>query len=180
MMTMLSWLKIRTSVETNDGQDEEILNINQTDFVGARRSRSWFNYYWARFDRFYLMPLLTNRGPPLTDSVPWCCFRLAKLLTTDEQYAQHLENHASRTKLSEPADEGGSINDSVVMFGQSKSDINRPSASLKLDTTLLDPETYHTPQLDVSSNDALGTPQQTSSMDPPANTSALFLHQRFV
>ncbi|GAA55055.1 sodium/hydrogen exchanger 6, partial [Clonorchis sinensis] len=142
VMTMLSWLKIRTSVETHDRQDEESLNIDLTDFVGARRSRSWFNYYWYRFDRFYLMPLLTNRGPPLTESVPWCCFRVAKLLTTDEQYAQHISSQASRTKLNDVMRDHDSTTDSVVMFGQSKADMNRLSASLKLDTAMLDPEPY--------------------------------------
>ncbi|KAG5447337.1 Sodium/hydrogen exchanger 9 [Clonorchis sinensis] len=183
VMTMLSWLKIRTSVETHDRQDEESLNIDLTDFVGARRSRSWFNYYWYRFDRFYLMPLLTNRGPPLTESVPWCCFRVAKLLTTDEQYAQHISSQASRTKLNDVMRDHDSTTDSVVMFSQSKADMNRLSASLKLDTAMLDPEPYQTPQTDSPANCASATPQQTvhsSPTDPSANISALFLHQRFV
>ncbi|VDO59562.1 unnamed protein product [Schistosoma margrebowiei] len=41
--------------------------------------------HWMSFDKFYLKPLLTHSTPPLTESLPSCCYKFAKLLTTFEQ-----------------------------------------------------------------------------------------------
>ncbi|KAF6779255.1 hypothetical protein AHF37_01175 [Paragonimus kellicotti] len=103
VLTMLNWLNIRTCVDDSDKPDAGSTTVNPDDLRSGKRSRSFFNHCWSRFDRFYLMPLLTNRGPPLTDSVPWCCFGMAKLLTTTEQRSQSLEsNSTSRINLCDP------------------------------------------------------------------------------
>ncbi|XP_018648808.1 putative slc9a7 protein [Schistosoma mansoni] len=37
---------------------------------------------------FYLKPLLTHSTPPLTESLPSCCYKFAKFLTTSEQRSE--------------------------------------------------------------------------------------------
>ncbi|VDP93617.1 unnamed protein product [Echinostoma caproni] len=81
----------------------------------------------------YLMPLLTHRGPPLIESVPWCCFPLAKLLTTDEQRCQSLNSTASRSSLREPVMEADLTTGPAVLFVHDQMDPN--TTSFHLNTT---------------------------------------------
>ncbi|KAF5400347.1 hypothetical protein PHET_06121 [Paragonimus heterotremus] len=182
----------RTCVDDSDKPDAGSTTMHSDDLRGGKRSRSFFNHCWSRFDRFYLMPLLTNRGPPLTDSVPWCCFRLAKLLTTTEQRSHSLENNStSRINLCDSGIDRINLtgNNPAVLFVHDKQLANRLSLlpslpSLQLDTATLEPQTYQTPRSDCFPSAATNTPEEQINRTTPPSTStsgnALFIHQRLM
>ena len=42
---------------------------------------------WYKFDHVFMKPILTNKGPPLTQSCPSWCNRLALCFTSPEAYS---------------------------------------------------------------------------------------------
>ena len=42
---------------------------------------------WYKFDHIFMKPILTHKGPPLTQSCPSWCHRVAQCFTTPEAYA---------------------------------------------------------------------------------------------
>ncbi|KAH8853292.1 Sodium/hydrogen exchanger 9 [Schistosoma japonicum] len=81
--------------ETNDSVDDH-------SFCGSR---------WMSFDKFYLKPLLTHSTPPLTESLPSCCYKFAKLLTTYEQSSETFANNDGNNSYS-----GDFKRDSTTVF----------------------------------------------------------------
>ncbi|CAH8558219.1 unnamed protein product [Dicrocoelium dendriticum] len=131
-MSMLNWLRIRTCIDGDQGSDKQTSDTPPS-------AHSCFNRCWSRFDKFYLTPLLTNRGPLLTDSVPRCCSWLAKLVTTTEQLNQTFDSLSVRSQLCEFVNDGDQPGGgSAVLFLQDKEVLNHVSSSKQLDVIALD------------------------------------------
>jgi len=58
---------------------------------GGVPDKSWLAKLWSGFDCKYMKPLLTHASPTLMETLPACCYPLARVLTSQEQ----LENHPS-------------------------------------------------------------------------------------
>ena len=57
---------------------------------------------WYKFDRAFMKPILTHRGPPLVQSCPSFCHRLAHCFTSQEAYSSnHNGNDDQEVILSE-------------------------------------------------------------------------------
>ncbi|CAL8079486.1 unnamed protein product [Calicophoron daubneyi] len=138
--TMLAWLKIRVGV--NSPQATEGSSYHDDNVLRPpRRHLGCCAYCWYRLDRQYIMPLFTNRGPPLTESVPWCCYPIAKLLTTTQQLNQPLDEQSSR-----PETRGDSP---AVLI------LHDRNVGVKLDSeSALDPKSYqYTPLIQMDGHE---------------------------
>ncbi|THD28041.1 Sodium/hydrogen exchanger [Fasciola hepatica] len=137
IITLLNWLKIRTGVGV-DQKDKENRPPSAEGSYRTKRGRSCFTYNWSRFDKYYLMPLLTHRGPPLTESMPWCCFPLAKLLTTNEQRCHALDEPNSQSTLRDAIIEANMTASPAVLFVHDKGDLNQDQTRLHLNKSALE------------------------------------------
>uniref|UniRef100_F6SKI3 Sodium/hydrogen exchanger n=1 Tax=Ciona intestinalis TaxID=7719 RepID=F6SKI3_CIOIN len=114
---MLTWLKIKVGVDPDAPTQTEQTNIdNQNNvsiycdvvycncfcnFINLKTvsdgqvsvaqpkyaDSAWMFKNWYKFDQFYLKPILTHAGPPLSTSLPSCCTPLANCLTSPHAYA---------------------------------------------------------------------------------------------
>jgi len=55
---------------------------------GSQSDKAWLARIWGGFDTKYMKPLLTHSKPTLVETLPGCCFPLAKMLTSSEQLHQ--------------------------------------------------------------------------------------------
>ncbi|CAH8449805.1 unnamed protein product [Heterobilharzia americana] len=75
---------------------------------------------WIRFDKFYLKPLFTHSTPPLTESLPLCCYKCAKVFTTNEQRNETFVDYDG----SEKSYLENSRRESTVFYSHDKATIN--------------------------------------------------------
>ncbi|XP_078544706.1 sodium/hydrogen exchanger 6 [Lissotriton helveticus] len=79
---MLSCLHIRVGVDS----DHDQAGVPESEQRCTRTESAWLFRRWYNFDSYYLKPLLTHSGPPLTSTLPSCCGPLAKCLTSPQAY----------------------------------------------------------------------------------------------
>ncbi|XP_054478542.1 sodium/hydrogen exchanger 9-like [Anoplopoma fimbria] len=72
---MLRLLNIRVGVDSDENSDDLSFEVatGRPDTTGG---------LWHRLDYKYLKPVLTHCGPPLTDSLPQCCWVFARLFSS--------------------------------------------------------------------------------------------------
>nr|CAB3266349.1 sodium/hydrogen exchanger 6 [Phallusia mammillata] len=126
---MLTWLKIKVDVDpdaaTAVGENLPHVNNNgnmsepETPPVRKYADSAWMFKFWYKFDQYYLKPILTHSGPPLTNTMPRCCLPLAKCLTSPQAYAENLDDDSDADFI---------LNDDVS-FGENQSTQNPPENS---------------------------------------------------
>ncbi|XP_041355222.1 sodium/hydrogen exchanger 9-like isoform X2 [Gigantopelta aegis] len=84
--------------------------------------KAWLVAKWHHFDVLFMKPLLTNSRPSLLDTLPKCCFPLAKIFTTEEQLSQ------GELKADSDSDTDMIIDNTQMSIGGS-SEIIAPSAN---------------------------------------------------
>ncbi|CAH8458449.1 unnamed protein product [Schistosoma intercalatum] len=103
--------------------------------------------HWMSFDKFYLKPLLTHSTPPLTESLPSCCYKFAKLLTTFEQKSGTFVNNDRNNSYPD----NFKRDSTTVFYSNEKASI---SSTLSMNTVKVQPvECAQLIQLDSDNDD---------------------------
>ncbi|CAH8831748.1 unnamed protein product [Trichobilharzia szidati] len=116
-ISLLHRLNIPVGVDSgNENHMHADTDENQYENRGCCSSR------WIRFDKFYLKPLLTHSKPPLTESLPLCCYKCAKLLTTYEQTNETFVDNDGNERTS--LENSRHDNSTTVFYSHDKASIN--------------------------------------------------------
>ncbi|XP_007890886.2 sodium/hydrogen exchanger 6a, partial [Callorhinchus milii] len=88
---MLSWLRIRVGVDSDQDQPANIeylqeVGANEGGRSSTKAESAWLFRLWYTFDHNYLKPILTDSGPPLTTTLPSWCGPIARCLTSPKAY----------------------------------------------------------------------------------------------
>ncbi|RTG83507.1 solute carrier family 9 (sodium/hydrogen exchanger), member 6/7 [Schistosoma bovis] len=86
--------------------------------------------------KFYLKPLLTHSTPPLTESLPSCCYKFAKLLTTFEQKSGTFVNNDRNNSYPD----NFKRDSTTVFYSNEKASI---SSTLSMNTVKVQPVEFH-------------------------------------
>ncbi|XP_041355258.1 sodium/hydrogen exchanger 9-like isoform X8 [Gigantopelta aegis] len=122
---MLQWLQISVGVD----EDLDLQNVatvrsppEESQPGPKKPDKAWLVAKWHHFDVLFMKPLLTNSRPSLLDTLPKCCFPLAKIFTTEEQLSQ------GELKADSDSDTDMIIDNTQMSIGGS-SEIIAPSAN---------------------------------------------------
>ena len=102
-VTLLTWLGIPLGVEDDDDKaplsataspannhNYDSMAVGSTVPPGnTPADKSVAAKAWSGFDTKYMKPLLTHSNPTLMETLPACCARVARILTSSEQLARH-------------------------------------------------------------------------------------------
>lgn len=73
--------------ETPRSESEPVSQLpRNTSFFRKYKDSAWMFKHWYKFDKYYLKPLLTHSGPPLTSTLPEVCRPCANCFTSQFTY----------------------------------------------------------------------------------------------